>query len=72
MVFPRLNRSLRNDDHTRRDTIAETPAGWVVRQEQDSKVVRLVEYHDWHRVERARRSITIEMNELEAAGWRPE
>jgi len=71
-VFPMLNRSLRNADHTRRYTIAETPAGWVVRQEQDSKVVRLVEYHDWHRVERARRSITIEMNELEAAGWRPE
>jgi hypothetical protein len=67
-----FNRSLRHADHTRRYTIAATPAGWVVRQEQDSKVVRLVEYHDWHRVERARRSITLEVNELEAAGWRPE
>ena len=67
-----FNRSLRNADHTRRYTIAETAAGWVVRQELDSQVIRLVQYHDWHRVERARRSITIEMNELEAAGWQPE
>jgi hypothetical protein len=35
-------------------------------------VVRLVEYHDWHRVERARRSMTLEVHELEAAGWRQE
>ena len=65
-----FTRHLRNADHTRRYSIAETPAGWEVRQELDSQVVRRVEYQDWHRVERARRSITIEVNELEAAGWR--
>lgn len=67
-----FTRSLRNAEHTRRYTIAETPAGWEVRQEQDSQVVRRVQYHDWHRVERARRSIAHEVRELEAAGWRPE
>jgi hypothetical protein len=67
-----FTRQLRNADHTRRYSIAATPAGWEVRQEQDSRVVRLVEYHDWHRVERARRSMTIEVHELEAAGWRQE
>jgi hypothetical protein len=41
-----------------------------VRHEQDSRVVHRAEYHDWHRVERARRSMTLEMNELQAAGWR--
>jgi hypothetical protein len=67
-----FTRHLRNADHTRRYSIAETSAGWEVRKELDSQVVRSVEYHDWHRVERARRSITIEVNELEAAGWRQE
>lgn len=65
-------RSLRNADHTRRYSIFETPAGWEVRQEQDSQLVRRVEYHDWHRVERARRSIDSELIALEAAGWQQE
>jgi hypothetical protein len=67
-----FTRSLRNAEHTRRYSIAETPTGWEVRQESDSEVVRLVRYHDWHRVERARRSIATEVDELEAAGWRKE
>ena len=67
-----FTRHLRNADHTRRYSIAETPAGWEVWQELDSQVVRRVEYQDWHRVERARRSITLEVNQLEAAGWRQE
>lgn len=67
-----FTRSLRNAEHTRRYSIAETPAGWEVRQETDSQIVRLVQYHDWHRVERARRSIAIEVDELAAAGWREE
>jgi hypothetical protein len=65
-------KSLRNDGHTRRYTIAMTDAGWEVREEQDNRVVRRVEYQDWHRVERARRSITIEANQLQDAGWRLE
>ena len=66
-----LNRSLRNAEHTRRYLIIEVPAGGgEVRREEDSQIVRRAEYHDWHRVERARRSIAIEMHELEAAGWR--
>ena len=67
-----FTRHLRNADHTRRYSIAETPAGWEVRKEHDSQVIRRVEYTDWHRVERARRSITLEVNALEAAGWQQE
>lgn len=63
-------RHLRNADHTRRYSIAETPGGWEVRRELDSQVLRRVEYQDWHRVERALRSITLEVSQLEAAGWR--
>lgn len=65
-------RSIRNADHTRRYSIFSTPAGWEVRQELDSQLVRRVEYHDWHRVERARRSIDSELTALEAAGWHEE
>ena len=38
--FPMFTRHLRNADHTRRYSIAETPAGWEVRKEQDSQVIR--------------------------------
>jgi hypothetical protein len=31
--------------------------------------VRSVHYQDWHRVERARRSITIELDDLQRQGW---
>jgi hypothetical protein len=67
-----FTRRLRNADHTRRYSIAETSAGWEFRKEQDSQVIRRVEYTDWHRVERARRSIALEVNALEAAGWQQE
>lgn len=63
---------LRNAEHTRRYSIVSTPSGWEVRQEEDSQIVRRVEYRDWHRVERARRSMAHEVSELEAAGWRRE
>jgi hypothetical protein len=67
-----FTRNLRNADHTRRFSIQVTPSGWEVRREEDSRVVRRTELHDWHRVERARRSIALEVTELEAAGWRAE
>ena len=39
----------------RRFTITNAgSAGWEVREEQDSQVIRSVRYTDWHRVERAR------------------
>lgn len=67
-----FSKSLRNAQHTRRFAIAATPAGWEIREEQDSRVVRRVELHDWHRVERARRSFAQAMDELQQAGWRLE
>ena len=67
-----FSKSLRNREHTRRFSIVPTDSGWEVREERDSRVTRQVRYHDWHRVERARRSIAAEMQELQAAGWRVE
>ena len=67
-----FTKHLRNDAHTRRYSIASTESGWEVREEQDSLIVRCVEYHDWHRVEHARRTIAIEVDQLQAEGWRLE
>jgi hypothetical protein len=65
-------RSLRYADHTRCYSIARTNAGWEVREERDSRLVRRQEYHDWHRVERARRSMAGEVSQLQDAGWQME
>jgi len=64
-----FHKSLRYDQQTRRYSIDVTPAGWEVREERDSEVVKRVQYQDWHRVERARRSITIELDALRRKGW---
>ena len=64
-----FSRKLQYLDHTRRYSIAATTDGWEVREERDSKVVRQERYQDWHRVERARRSITTELEDLRNKGW---
>lgn len=56
-------------DHTRRYSIVATNDGWEVREERDSQVVRQKHYQDWHRVERARRSIANELADLRTKGW---
>lgn len=61
---------LSNQGQTRRYSIATTDGGWEVREERDSEVVKRVRYHDWHRVERARRWISLELNALRDKGWR--
>jgi hypothetical protein len=64
-----FDKSLRYLEKTRRYSIAPTESGWEVREERDSEVVRKVQYQDWHRVERARRSISIELDHLQKQGW---
>jgi len=64
-----FDKSLRYLENTRRYSIATTDTGWEVREERDSKVVRKVHYQDWHRVERARRSIANELDVLQRQGW---
>lgn len=56
-------------DHTRRFSIVATTDGWELREERDSQLVRQAHYQDWHRVERATRSISIELDALRTRGW---
>jgi hypothetical protein len=65
-----FERQLSHDGHTRRYRIAAAGlAGWEVREEQDSAVVRAKVYDDWHRVERARLAMQVEISSLTAQGW---
>ena len=41
------------DGKTQRVVVTRGLAGWDVREERDSRVVRQSTYTDWHRVERA-------------------
>jgi hypothetical protein len=55
---------------TRRFSIVDTGSdGWEVREEQNTRVVRIVRYDDWHRVERALLQFAREAMELRASGW---
>jgi hypothetical protein len=63
-------KELRQAGHTKRFSISDAgSAGWEVRVEQDSEVVRRVYYTDWHRVERAVLLMNLQVSELEDEGW---
>ena len=64
-----FSKSLRYQHQTRHYSISTTDSGWEVREERDSEVVKKVRYQDWHRVERALRSIAIELDDLQSKGW---
>ena len=66
-----FTRELTHSGHVRRFSIREARGhGWVVREEEDSRVVRQARYQDWHRVERAILAMQRQVSELEARGWR--
>lgn len=66
-----FNKELRQAGHVKRFSITEAPGeGWEVREEADSQVVRRVHHRDWHRVERAKRQMELQVVDLEERGWR--
>lgn len=60
---------LHNDAHERRFLITIAAEGWEVVEEADRQVVRQVSYSDWHRVERAKRALLLQVDTLKAQGW---
>lgn len=54
-----VTREKKQDGHTLRVVVTRGEAGWHVREERDSRVVRDANYTDWHRVERAVKSFEI-------------
>jgi len=64
------SRCFEKASHIRKFTInSKNVGGWEVSDEQDSRVIRRVNYYDWHRVERALREFAIEAETLQANGW---
>jgi hypothetical protein len=58
------------DTHVRRFQISDAgSAGWEVREEVDSQVIRLAHYLDWHRVERAQREFERHVRVLRQLVW---
>ena len=67
LMYARL---LRKAEQTRLFTISDTDtSGWEVREEENSHVIRQVQYNDWHRVERAMMAFALEALTLQDAGW---
>ena len=64
-----FTQTLQLQNETRRYSIVTTDDGWEVREERDSQLVRQAHYQDWHRVERARRSIANALDDLRIQGW---
>jgi hypothetical protein len=63
-------RTLRKAEQTRRFTITESElAGWEVKEEANSQLVRRDLYTDWHRVERAKMSFAQAVDVLVDEGW---
>jgi hypothetical protein len=63
-------RSFRRAAQTKTFSITDTGlSGWEVREEQNSRVVRIVRYDDWHRVERALLQFAREAVSLRESGW---
>jgi hypothetical protein len=63
-------RIFRKAAQTKSFSITDTgSAGWEVREEQNSRVIRIVRYDDWHRVERAILQFGREALLLRASGW---
>lgn len=68
-IMDAFTKKLQYLDHTRRYSIVPTDEGWEVREERDSQVVRQAVYQDWHRVERVKRAISNELDDLRTKGW---
>jgi hypothetical protein len=65
-----FTRELEHEGHVRRFEVTNEGAdGWEVRVEEDRTVLRRRRYTDWHRVERALTRVTLEIAELQNAGW---
>jgi hypothetical protein len=49
--------------------VAGEGSGWEIREEEDSRLLRRVQYTDWHRVERARMVFARQAADLADDGW---
>jgi hypothetical protein len=68
-----FEKNLRFEQRTLRYSISPSGSGWEVREVREDgnrEVVKTIHVSDWHRVERARRSIAVKVDDLRRKGWR--
>jgi methionine synthase II (cobalamin-independent) len=66
-----FSKTLMQAGHTRSFEVQAREAdGWEVSVKEDTRIVRHIQYSDWHRVERALSAIRREVAALEDQGWR--
>lgn len=53
-----------HDGQQKRVTVTHGLAGWTVREEHGTRVVRETLYRDWHRVERALQTFELRESDL--------
>ncbi len=56
-----IDHHIASDGHQFRLSIEDAGFGWNVREEFDSKTIRLRHYDDWHRAERAMQMLELEI-----------
>ena len=57
-------------DHVKQYSIYPRPSeGWIVRLDEDRRLIRHICYRDWHRVERAALKFRREVEDHMARGW---
>jgi hypothetical protein len=65
-----FSKTLTQAGHTRSFEVQARDAfGWEVSVKEDTRIVRRMQYSDWHRVERALNAIRREVAALEDQGW---
>jgi len=62
-----LTREITHAGHIDRVVVTRSEIGWDVREERDDRLVRRVNYQDWHRVERAVQAFELSRRPAAAA-----
>ena len=62
--------ALRHDAHTRKYRVTTSDdSGWELTLVEDLKPTRHIHFDDWHRVERALKTVQLEVRDLTDKGW---
>jgi len=64
-----FDRHLTGHGHFYRFVVTKDPAGWEVREEEDTAVLRRAHREDWHRVERDIQLFEMRALALKREGW---
>ena len=65
----RIERHFVNQSHIHCFVVNHDSTGWIVHEEEDSRIIRHAHLDDWHRVERAFLRFERTAADLQQSGW---